>query len=165
MQKSITKSFLSRPITETDCSDSIQRYSTLYYGIYQSREHEKTTFSPLWDLTTNNRVIRTSGDSSKPTYGQNLIVSAEQILKSESKPLTGSTAVLDKVEESSTSLKVISKNMWKNNHGLELSGKMEAIIVMSTELCRHNPVKEDTVTRLTVHKNKEKALVLDITYQ
>ncbi len=112
----------------------------------------KTTFFTSVGFNDQQGIIRTSS-SSKPTYGQNLLIKLNKWFKLNLN-LTGSYSRFDKVEESSTSLKVIRTAREEQQPWIGAYREDGGYTVMSTELCRHNPVMLINEEDWTVHKKQ-----------
>ena len=155
VQKKDTKSFfIPDRITETDWLGLIQRdiaHSTTA-SINLSGGNEKTTFFTSVGFNDQQGIIRTSGFQQT-----NLRAKFTHQLNKWFKlnlNLTGSYSRFDKVEESSTSLKVI-RTAREEQPWIGAYREDGGYTVMSTELCRHNPVMLINEEDWTVHKNKE----------
>lgn len=164
VQKKDTKSFfIPDQITETDWLGLIQRdiaHSTTA-SINLSGGNEKTTFFTSVGFNDQQGIIRTSGFQQT-----NLRAKFTHQLNKWFKlnlNLTGSYSRFDKVEESSTSLKVI-RTAREEQPWIGAYRENGGYTVMSTELCRHNPVMLINEEDWTVHKKQGvAALSFDIT--
>ena len=164
VQKKDTKSFfIPDRITETDWLGLIQRdiaHSTTA-SINLSGGNEKTTFFTSVGFNDQQGIIRTSGFQQT-----NLRAKFTHQLNKWFKlnlNLTGSYSRFDKVEESSTSLKVI-RTAREEQPWIGAYREDGGYTVMSTELCRHNPVMLINEEDWTVHKKQGvAALSFDIT--
>lgn len=164
VQKKDTKAFfIPDRITETDWLDLIQRsvaHSTTA-SINLSGGNEKTSFFTSLGFNDQQGIINKSGFQQT-----NLRAKFSHTLNHWFKlnlNLTGSYSRYDKVEESSTSLKIIrtarEEQPWIGAHRDNGS-----YTVMSTELARHNPLMLINEEDWTVHKKQGVAsLSFDIT--
>lgn len=164
VQKKDTKSlFIPDRIAETDWLSLIQRdvAQSTTASVNMSGGNEKTTFFTSIGHNNQEGIIRTSGfqqTNLRAKFGHQLNNWFKMNLN-----LTGSYSRYDKVEESSTSLKVIrtarEEQPWvgpyRDNGGYT---------VMSTELARHNPVMLINEEGWKIHKKQGVAsLSFDIT--
>ena len=145
--------FIPDQITETDWLSQIQRNvaNATTASVNMSGGNEKTTFFTSVGFNDQEGIIKTTGFQqtnvrAKFSHKINNWIKLNM-------NLTGSYSKYDKVEESSTSLKVI-RTAREEQPWIGPYREDNSYTVMSTELCRHNPVMLINEEKWNLHKKQ-----------